>query len=58
MTPDEVARMQSIARLHLLEKASEMRYSGQLLRANWLVRMANRLREAIEEINRRRQQGS
>jgi hypothetical protein len=57
MKRDEVAMMQSIARLQLLEKASEMRYSGQLLRANWLVRMANTLREAIEEINRRRQQG-
>jgi hypothetical protein len=57
MKRDEVAMMQSIARLQLLEKASEMRYCGQLLRANWLVRMANTLREAIEEINRRRQQG-
>jgi len=57
MKPDEVAMMQSIARLHLLEKASEMRYAGHLLRANWLIRMANSLREVIEELNRQRQQG-
>jgi len=57
MKRDEVAMMRSIARIHLLEKASEMRYSGDLVRANWLVRMANTLREAIEEINRRQQQG-
>jgi hypothetical protein len=55
MVQDEITLMLSGARLQLLEKACEMRRSGQTQRANWLVLMANRLRETMEEVNRRLQ---
>ncbi len=54
---DEVSMMLSGARLQLLERASEMRRCGEAARANWLVLMANRLRETIEEVNGRLQRG-
>jgi len=34
-----------------------MRRSGQTQRANWLVLMANRVRETMEEVNRQLQGG-
>jgi len=58
MAQDEITLMLSSARLQLLEKACEMRRSGQAQRANWLVLMANRLRETMEEVNRQLQGGS
>ena len=48
MVQDEVTLMLSGARLHLLEKACEMRRCGEAARANWLVLMANKLTETLK----------
>ncbi len=57
MAQDRVTLMLSVARLQLLEKACEMRLSGETQRSNWLVLMANRLRETMEEVSRQLQGG-
>ncbi len=58
MVQDEITLMLSGARLQLLEKACEMRRSGETQRANWLVLMANKLRETTEQVNRQLQGGT
>ena len=58
MVQDEITLMLSGARLQLLEKACEMRRSGETQRANWLVLMANKLKETMQEVNRQLQGGT
>ena len=57
MAQNEITLMLSVARLQLLEKACEMRRSGETQRSNWLVLMANKLRETMEEVSRHLQGG-